>query len=275
MSLRPRLTKNTLIFGGAAAWGLLLISCVAVNRTMVAPVQIAGASYVGSKQCAECHADQTAHFVGSTHAKVGIADPKLGETSCEACHGPGSLHVKAGGSKTTIINPKKSAESCFQCHLDKRGQFSLPNSHPIMSGKVTCVDCHNVHEGNAVRGTGADMESQNETCTKCHTAQRGPFMYEHSAMREGCTACHNPHGSVNAKMLVARDANLCNTCHLLKPSVPNNGEINSNSIRSTIVNGIKVASPENHNNRLQQGTCWVAGCHEAVHGSNANNHLRR
>jgi len=24
-----------------------------------------------------------------------------------------------------------------------------------------------------------------------------------------------------------------------------------------------------------QGTCWVAGCHEAVHGSNVNNHMRR
>ena len=266
MNLRPRLSQNTLLFGGAAAWGLLLISCVAVNRTMVSPPKIAGAEFVGSKQCVECHEDQTTHFAGSTHAKVAVADPKLGDTGCENCHGPGSLHVKAGGTKATIVNPRKSPEACFECHLEKRGQFSLPNSHPVMAGKVSCVDCHDVHNGDAVRGTGEALETEIETCTKCHTAQRGPFVYEHHAMREGCSACHNPHGSVNQKMLVARDANLCLRCHLEAPTPGVSGEINANAIRHT---------SENHNARLQQGTCWVAGCHEAPHGSNANNHLRR
>ena len=266
MTPRPRLTLNTFLFGGAAAWGLLLISCVAVNRTMLAPPKISGASFVGSKQCTECHEDQVAHFAGSTHAKVALADPKLGDTGCEACHGPGSVHVKAGGSKGTIVNPRKSPEACFQCHLDKRGQFSLPNSHPVMAGKVSCVDCHDVHDGNAVRGTGAALETEIETCTKCHTAQRGPFVYEHSAMREGCTVCHNPHGTVNAKMLVARDANLCLRCHLEAPTPGTTGQINANSVRHTA---------EDHASRLMQGTCWSAGCHEAPHGSNANNHFRR
>ncbi len=275
MISRKRWTRTTLIFGGAATWGLLLISCVMSDRTMLAPPKIAGADFVGNKACVECHEDQTSHFAGSTHSKVALADSKVGDTGCEACHGPGSLHVKAGGSKNTIVNPRKSPEACFDCHVDKRGQFSLPSSHPVMSGKVTCVDCHDVHEGKAVRGTADALEGENDTCTKCHTAQKGPFIFEHSAMREGCVACHNPHGSVNQKMLVARDANLCLRCHLVRPGVPNNGEINANSIRSTTVNGVKVASSENHNSRLQQGTCWVAGCHEAPHGSNTNNHMRR
>ncbi|MBM3853153.1 MAG: hypothetical protein FJ399_08345 [Verrucomicrobia bacterium] len=233
---------------------------------MVAPAKIPGADYVGSKQCTECHEEQTSHYAGSTHSKIAIADAKVGDVGCESCHGPGSLHVKAGGTKATIINPQKSPEACFQCHLEKRGQFSLPNAHPVMAGKVTCVDCHDVHEGEAIRGTGAAIETELETCTKCHTAQRGPFVYEHSAMREGCTACHNPHGSVNQKMLVARDANLCLRCHLVAPTPGSSGEINANAIGRTSAN---------HNNRMQQGTCWVAGCHETVHGSNSNNHLRR
>jgi hypothetical protein len=62
---------------------------------------------------------------------------------------------------------------------------------------------------------------------------------------------------------------------LERPGVPNNGEINANAVRSAIVGGVKVASSENHNARLMQGTCWNAGCHEAPHGSNVNNHLRR
>lgn len=258
MRLRPRLTKNHILFGGAALWGLLLISCVAVNRTVLAPPGIAGASLVGNKACTECHEDRTAHFEGTSHARLALGDAKLGSTGCEACHGPGSLHVKAGGSKSTIINPKKSPEACFQCHLDKRGEFSLPNSHGVLTGKMSCGDCHDPHEGKVVKGKGASLEAENETCTKCHTSQEGPFVFKHNALKEGCTACHSPHGSVNAKMLVARDANLCLRCHL----------------QTTDRNGSIFAGGEDHRTRLQNGTCWSTGCHEAVHGSHTSKPLR-
>ncbi|MEJ1972350.1 MAG: cytochrome c3 family protein [Lacunisphaera sp.] len=108
--------------------------------------------------------------------------------------------------------------------------------------------------------TGADLENQNETCTKCHTAQKGPFLFKHNAMLEGCTVCHSPHGSVNQKMLVARDANLCLRCHLEHPAMNGNGTI--------------MAGGEDHRTRLQNGTCWSAGCHEDVHGSNASKAMR-
>ena len=43
----------------------------------------------------------------------------------------------------------------------------------------------------------------NETpCLKCHTDKRGPWVFEHRALKvEGCETCHNPHGSTNAKLL--------------------------------------------------------------------------
>lgn len=256
---RLRWTKKSLIIGGTAAWSLLLVSCVMVNRTMLAPPFIAGASYVGNKSCAECHDDKVAHFGAATHAKVALtADPRIGSTSCEACHGPGSQHVKSGGGKGSIVNPKKSPETCYQCHLDKRGEFSLSNSHAVADGKMSCGDCHEAHEGKAIKGSGAAIEAENETCTNCHTAQKGPFIFAHNAMKEGCTSCHNPHGSVNAKLLVARDANLCLRCHL----------------QTTTTNGVIMAGGEDHRTRLQNGTCWVAGCHEAVHGSNSSKPLR-
>lgn len=259
MSPQPRWTKSTLIFGGAALWGAVLVGCVMVNRTMLAPPAIPGAALVGNKQCAECHEEQTARASSATHAKVALAqDPKLGPTSCEACHGPGSLHVKAGGSKGTIINPQKNSETCFSCHLDKRGTFMLSNSHQVLNGKMSCGDCHDPHEGNALKGSGASIENEIETCTKCHTAQKGPFVFVHNAMKEGCTACHNPHGSVNAKMLLARDANLCLRCHL----------------QTTSTNGTIFAGGEDHRTRLQGGTCWIAGCHETIHGSYSSKPLR-
>ena len=260
MNMRPRLTKQSLIFGGAAAWGLLLVSCAVANRTVVAPPKIANATYVGNQECVQCHTEQVGHFDTSTHNRLGLTDPKVGDTGCEACHGPGSIHAKAGGGKGSIVNPGKSPETCYQCHLEKRGQFALPYAHPVAGGQITCADCHDSHKGHVVKRSGADLESPNETCTKCHVAQKGPFLFKHNAMLEGCTTCHNPHGSVNGKMLVARDNNLCLKCHLEHPIAAGTGQI--------------MAGGEDHRARLQQGTCWAAGCHEDVHGSNASKAMR-
>jgi len=267
MSPKLHWSKTTLLFSGLAVWGLLLVSCISVDRTVVLPPNIAGAKYVGSKACVQCHSDQTDHFAGSTHSRLALsgADPKVGDTGCESCHGPGSTHVKAGGAAGTIINPRKSPETCFQCHLDKRGEMSLPHAHPVLAGKISCVDCHDVHKGNAVRGGGAALAATTETCVRCHTQQAGPYVYQHAAIREeGCTACHNPHGSVNDKMLVARDANLCLRCHLadLNPG------FNIGGYSSGGAHGNAVGS------RLSEATCWSAGCHEDVHGSNVNASLR-
>ena len=279
MSTPRHWTKSTLIFGGAAAWGLLLVSCVVADRTVVAPPQVAGATFVGSKKCEECHEDQTGHFATATHAKLALKDAKGVNIGCESCHGAGSLHVKVGGSKATIINPGKSPEACFQCHLDKRSQFSLPSTHPVLTrdsgngrtGNVTCVDCHDVHADKAIRGSGAAMEKMNKTCAECHVAQAGPFVFEHAAVvKEGCVACHNPHGSVNQKMLVARDVNLCLRCHLTAPpsDAASAGQVSTSSRYNTTHSG------ELHNSDFQRGACWSAGCHEAIHGSNVNNHFR-
>lgn len=257
MRIPPCLTKNTLVFGGAAVWGMLLISCVAVNRTMLAPPFIPGATLVGDKGCAECHSEVTSNFNSATHAKISLAEGNVGMTGCESCHGAGSLHVKAGGSKSTIINPGKNPDVCFQCHLETRGQFSLPHAHGVMDGKMSCSDCHDPHAGSAIRGSGASLTTQSESCTTCHTAQKGPFIFKHNAMKEGCTACHSPHGSVNNKMLNAPDSNLCLQCHATGSSP-----------------GMLFAGGRDHAGNPVNGSCWVAGCHEAVHGSNVSHALR-
>lgn len=243
---RRRISLAGIGFAAAAA----VISCSTVTRTIFAPPQVPGATFAGDASCAQCHPQQVKDFQTSTHARLKAPGDNAKDVGCESCHGAGSIHNESGGARGTIINPRKSPETCFQCHADKRGEFSLPHHHPVVEGKVGCGDCHDPHKGDAVIGGGTNLQKENETCAKCHTAQFGPFVFEHEAMREGCTTCHQPHGSVNDKMLVTRSAALCVKCHFEQNTAA----------------GIFIGNSD-HTSRLARGSCWSAGCHEAVHGS--------
>jgi predicted CXXCH cytochrome family protein len=238
--------------------------CVAGTRSAQALVEakapdasMKGAKYVGTETCATCHEEEGRMFKLSPHGRLTTkkADENTAQ-GCEICHGPGSIHADNGGGKMGIINPKKDPDICFSCHMEKKMEFRLPNHHPVLEGKMSCVDCHELH-GPDASPSGTAMESQVEMCTKCHKDQAGPFVFEHDALKEGCTVCHKVHGSINEKMLVARDANLCMRCH----TQPNYGT------------GI-IGSGGGHNSRLQGGTCYSAGCHTDLHGSNYEPSLR-
>ncbi len=206
-----------------------------------------GATYVGMETCATCHEDQAKQFKLSPHARLVTKGTKDVPQACETCHGPGSIHAENGGGKgNAITNPKKDPTICFTCHTEKKMEFRLPNHHPVLEGKMSCVDCHEMH-GSDAKASATSMEGPNETCFKCHKDQQGPFVYEHPAMREGCTSCHKVHGSINAKMLLARDFNLCVKCH-------------SQANFPTLVT-------DNHATNMQRaGACWE--CHTRPHGSN-------
>lgn len=255
--------KLAAAFVGISVWGLLLVSCVVVgSKSVVSLPQIPGATVVGSESCAKCHSNITRGFHDATHAHLTQLDDsgKTRDISCESCHGPASAHVKAG-TRETIINPKLKPDTCLQCHINTRSEFSLPHTHQVLNGKISCVDCHNPHEGEALRsGSGARSltESANATCAKCHPAQSGHFTFPHEVMREGCVVCHSPHGSVNDKMLKSRNVSLCYQCHFQ----------NQTSGVAIVHGGV------DHSNNVNRGTCWTAGCHEAVHGSHVNSSLR-
>jgi predicted CXXCH cytochrome family protein len=236
----------------------VVISCSTITGTVIVPPQIPGAEFAGSKSCEECHGNIVRDFHTATHARLKAEGPNAKDIGCESCHGPGSIHNQSGGAAHTIINPRKSPEVCFECHLDKRGQFNLPYHHPVIEGKVSCGDCHDPHKGPAITSGGTSLLSEYQTCGRCHTAQAGPFVFEHEAIREGCTTCHAVHGSVNQKMLLARDSNLCFRCHFQQ---------------QTVAGKIYIGG-QDHTTRLSRGTCWSAGCHEAVHGSQIGSSLR-
>jgi len=244
--------------GAGAALTVILISCTSTSRTLVAPPSIAGAEFAGSESCETCHEAITRDFHTATHARLKAEGESAKEIGCESCHGPGSLHVSSGGGARTIVNPRKSPETCFQCHLDVRAQFTLPHHHPVLEGKMSCTDCHDPHKGSAMKGGGTEIAGTNETCFQCHSVQRGPFVFEHEALRQGCNTCHQPHGSVNQRMLTERNATLCLKCHFQQQTA----------------SGAIVIGGRDHTGSLTRGTCWSAGCHEAVHGSQISSSLR-
>ena len=235
-------------------------ACSSLTRTSITAPEITGATFVGNRSCYDCHTNYVRAFAASPHARIHFeqgAPP--GGTGCESCHGPGSLHVAAGGGRGKfIVNPGKSPEACFQCHLQTRAEFDLPQHHPVLENRMNCVQCHDPHGGDIFkRAGGLAMARLNETCAQCHREQTRPFVFEHEAMREGCTVCHNPHGSINRKMLVESDPNLCLKCH---------AQVQGQGVARREVYIGKVP----HSLFMQQGTCWSAGCHTAVHGSNVH-----
>lgn len=282
MTIRSLLQKIPAAWGrGLAVAACLLImlaanSCRTVHRQVVVLPNVPGAKYIGSKECEQCHEDIYKNFVTADHARLVTDGPNAIQAGCESCHGPSSLHSDSGGEvkppfsfsagraqpagwggRVDVPAARATEAVCFTCHSDVRGQFNLPSHHPVPEGKMTCTECHSPHKGSIHQGGGTALLSENESCLRCHTAQRGPHVFEHEAMREGCSACHTAHGSVNAKMLTVRDSNLCMKCHFQQVS-----------------GGRVLIGGSDHTTRLQQGGCWTAGCHEAVHGSRVSSSLR-
>ena len=97
----------------------------------------------------------------------------------------------------------------------------------------------------------ASATGSTKSCIACHTDKRALFLFEHAAGRESCVSCHDPHGSNNHAMLVARTPMLAQRCHIgtRRPSTIYDGAaIQARSIRI-----------------IGRG---VVNCHQNIHGSN-------
>jgi predicted CXXCH cytochrome family protein len=204
-------------------------------------VQIPGATPVGAEVCTACHSDIATNFRHAFHAQQGL--------DCEACHGPGSLHVEGGGDIAKIISfSHRSATDangvCLSCHAqDAKIRNWMAGSHA--SNKVRCIDCHQTHTYGAKAGPKAEAmvdvmspgrvaavenlvpESKaimqprwqgNDACLSCHQRQRGEMSLPyHHPLREGkmsCADCHDPHGGAAGNNLRTANVNqLCLGCH--------------------------------------------------------------
>jgi len=207
--------------------------------------------------CATCH--NTPHQVSmasdDVHAKANLA--------CSSCH---SIH-----SNFNEALVKEDLDNfCLSCHSSTAMEFQQRSVHPLESGNVQCVDCHDLTSiGVAEFKIGFDTSCQN-----CHDEKTGPFIYEHLATYNhlveagSCIECHEPHGSMNNRLLKTPDNTLCMQCHEAPP-----GHLTEHSGL-----GVKYNCVECHNdihgsydNRLlldpDLGSkffpdCYQSGCHD-------------
>ena len=157
------------------------------------PIEIQNAS------CMNCHTGaQRLHWPGSAHDSNKLA--------CSDCHNPMARFSANGLLKKPSIN-----ETCETCHRQQRAEFNKRSHMPLPEGKISCVDCHNPH-GSATKML-MKTDTINDTCYQCHAEKRGPFIWEHTPVRENCVTCHHPHGSNHDKLLQAARPFLCEQCH--------------------------------------------------------------
>ena len=203
--------------------------------------------------CLECHEkDNQATYRSSMHDRRNVA--------CTSCH---SVH--SFKSAKAQLRTRSDSETCYTCHKSERAKSMRTSHHPVREGKMSCSSCHNPHDGSQEKMIRGD--SVNELCYTCHTEKRGPFLFEHAAVRENCAECHDPHGSNHRRLLVKKLPNLCWNCHFT-----GSGHFGSGDNLST-EQGVPVAptgSPTGFptvNSRFVEKSC--ANCHIAVHGSNS------
>ena len=246
---------------------VFMCACNLLETVPVAmmPLSIPGAEYVGAETCStsDCHQTEHRYFQLNTHAGVAIRisedDAEAGQVeACETCHGPGSIHVENRGRTSGDILVA-DVRACFACHGDIKGKFMLQHHHPVREGLMACTHCHDMHGNDVTSAGGVLLLGKSEACFSCHKEVKGPFVFEHDALRDGCTACHDAHGSINDKLLTAGPSTTCLKCHW---------ETRFNT-------GSAELGGHNHSHHAIGNGQDCIDCHVAVHGSNIWRSLRK
>jgi len=121
------------------------------------------ARYAGSETCQACHDELHASFQNTAHARL-LRNARAERNGCEACHGPGQIHVDNNGDRSKIVTytdmPKKVVrQRCGLCH-------EVSADKPHVAKGVGCLDCHSMHhfqENKALLVLPATR-----LCQKCH-----------------------------------------------------------------------------------------------------------
>lgn len=146
--------------------------------------------------CAKCHETLAIEIKTSKFVHTAIV-----EQQCSACHAP-------HGSDFAHLLKQQAQEICFSCHTAIGATFMQSKTrHGGSATENLCQDCHNTHASDTPKLLKSD---QTTLCLSCHdkaipaTPEQlrnikeeitdKPHMHA-PLTEEGCSGCHNPHGS--------------------------------------------------------------------------------
>jgi predicted CXXCH cytochrome family protein len=195
------------------------------EQTDPARTLVHGGTAAGS--CAACHEPHSAEhsrllkqpavaLCTSCHKEVQPAPGEALSThapardNCLACH-------EAHTSKHPYALKQPASELCLSCHKDVKDSLAAnPVVHGAMAGEQSCLACHVSH---ASRLSKLQKEPQPRQCLNCHdrtlftaggraVTNMAALLREnpdhHGPIRLGaCTACHQPHGANEPRLLSA------------------------------------------------------------------------
>ncbi|MBN2233117.1 MAG: DmsE family decaheme c-type cytochrome [Deltaproteobacteria bacterium] len=218
-----KVRKNWLLLGTGLLVAVLMsaAACTTLSShracVMKLPVPVAGAQYVGSESCADCHDVLTMKHAGSIHDRILAKETAIGMQGCETCHGPASKHVESEDPAEIIsfstLDADEASSVCLRCHSDGSQMDWAGTAHPF--NDVACTTCHEIHEPAAAK---ALKQAEPGLCYQCHQLEQAKMHYpSHHPVREGqmvCSDCHANHGSlVNNLATDERLNDLCLNCH--------------------------------------------------------------
>jgi predicted CXXCH cytochrome family protein len=147
------------------------------------------------------------------------------DDGCASCHEGGENHPDAIG-REFVLNESMPG-LCLQCH---EIPLDLVRTHqPVRDGK--CTQCHSPHASDY---SSLLISSQPGLCVNCHSGSKDKIDFRkklsakneiHPPIEDGCTSCHNPHGSEFNKLLAdaypdghyfdgsSESVNICFGCH--------------------------------------------------------------
>ena len=154
-----------------------------------------GAAREANAACLACPESNPAqaNWQGSAHQLAG--------NKCAGCHDVHDQHPGTPEMGKKLPGAAATTRKCLECHGSLRASLHRRSAHPLRDGQMDCTSCHDPH------GTAGEkllrQASTNDLCYSCHQNMRGPFLWEHSPVRQDCLRCHRAHGSALARDVVS------------------------------------------------------------------------
>jgi hypothetical protein len=153
--------------------------------------------------CGQCHS--TGYSPGGNQDSLPglVGTWEQDGVRCEACHGPGSIHITNPQGVQMKID--RDAEACGACHTEEQAEAihatagfvdQAQQYNELFQSKhmaLDCVLCHDPHSG-VVQLEQAGEQTTRTRCENCHYQEA---LYQnpdiHQGLKISCVTCHMPH----------------------------------------------------------------------------------